>query len=295
MGRGRGLLDELAAAPWPVGVVAGLAGFALIRHGLPAWFSDRPGVLAQVFAQGNPLAALAWIVLGACWLAAFGSWLGARRRRRLLDTRTGLDSIAALGWRDFERLVGEAFRRDGYRIEETGLGGADGGIDLVLTRDGRRILVQCKRWQRSKVPVGVVREMYGLLAHHRADEVRIATLGGYTRSAARFAEGKPIVLIDGDTLVAMVRDAQAPRRERGAPASVQDHVPVQDPAPLAASPTQIDTPIATRHESAPGFAPMDQQAPPCPRCRTPMVERENRWTGDLFWGCAAYPRCRGTR
>lgn len=293
MGRGRGLLDELAAAPWPVGVVAGIAGFALIRHGLPAWFADRPGLVAEVFAQGNPLAALAWIVLGACWLAALGSWLGARRRRRLLDTRTGLDSIAALGWRDFERLVGEAFRREGYRIEETGLGGADGGIDLVLARDGRRILVQCKRWQRSKVPASVVREMYGLLAHHRADEVRIATLGGYTRSAARFADGKPIVLIDGDALLAMVRDAQAPRRERVAPASVHQ------PAPPTASPASIDSPIDppldTPHAPAPGLAPLDQAAPACPRCRTPMVERENRWTGDVFWGCAAYPRCRGTR
>jgi restriction system protein len=47
----------------------------------------------------------------------------------LLETRTDLDSLAANGWRDFERLVGEAFRRQGYAVEETGLGGADGGME----------------------------------------------------------------------------------------------------------------------------------------------------------------------
>lgn len=67
-----------------------------------------------------------------------------------------LERIAALGWRNFERLVGEAYRRHGYSVEETGLGGADGG----------RVLVQCKQWRRRRVPVNVVREMYGLLAHH---------------------------------------------------------------------------------------------------------------------------------
>ncbi len=33
-------------------------------------------------------------------------------------------------WQDFERLVGEAFRQRGYRVAETGRGGADGGVAL---------------------------------------------------------------------------------------------------------------------------------------------------------------------
>lgn len=192
MGRARlGLLDDLAVLPWPVGLVVGVLGFLAIRYGIPAYFSGQAGPFAQAFAQSNPFAVLAWVVLAACALASLVSFLDARLKRRLLDTRTGLDSIAALGWRDFKRLVGEAFRRQGHTVEETGLGGADGGIDLILRCNGKRTLVQCKQWRRDKVPVNVVREMYGLLAHHRADEVRIATLGGFTRDAARFAEGKP--------------------------------------------------------------------------------------------------------
>lgn len=257
--------------PWPVPLVVGAIGYFGIRHGVPAWMASRGGPIGEAFArQADMLAPLAWTVLAMCSLAALASFVRTRHRRRLLDTRTGLDSIAALGWRDFERLVGEAFRRQGYAVEETGLGGADGGIDLVLSRGGRRTLVQCKRWQREKVPVNVVREMYGLLAHHRADDVRIATLGGFTRDAERFAAGKPIKLIDGATLLAMVEAVQVDE-----PATARATVPR-----IQSVQTQPATPAS---------------APECPRCSAAMVERINRRDGSVFWGCTAFPACRGTR
>ncbi len=268
MGRGRrSLLDELVVLPWPVGLVVGVVGFLLIRHGIPAWFSAQDGLFAQALAKSFPFAPLAWGFLALCAMASLFSFLGARRKRQLLDTRTGLDSIAALGWRDFERLIGEAFRRQGYTVEETGLGGADGGIDLILRKNGRRVLVQCKKW-KQQVGVSVVREMYGLLAHHGANEVRVATIGGYTPDAARFAQGKPITLIDGDTLLGMIRAAQA-----GSVASPRQRV---EPV--------IGTSV---YEST--------TAPECPRCGKAMVERTNGKTGVTFWGCSGYPACRGSR
>jgi len=264
------LLDDLAALPWPVGVVVGVAAFLAIRHGIPALLSTRGGPLAQGLALDKPLGLLAWLVLAVCFIAAFMSFLGARRRRQLLDTRTGLESISALGWRDFESLVGEAFRRRGYTVEETGLGGADGGIDLILRRDGRRILVQCKQWRRQKVPVNVVREMYGLLTHHAADEVRIATLGGFTGDAERFARGKPIELMNGETLLEMIQAAQSTYGSTSLERAGVD--------PTAAP------------ESLP-----DAEVPVCPRCGKAMVTRTNRRNGESFWGCSSYPECKGTR
>ncbi len=128
--RRNNLLADLAKAPWPVGLVIGVVLFLLIQYGIPAWMASRGGPLAQAFARGtNPFGMLGWFVLALCWLAALMSFLDARRKRRLLETRTDLDSLAANGWRDFERLVGEAFRRQGYAVEETGLGGADGGME----------------------------------------------------------------------------------------------------------------------------------------------------------------------
>jgi ssDNA-binding Zn-finger/Zn-ribbon topoisomerase 1 len=33
----------------------------------------------------------------------------------------------------------------------------------------------------------------------------------------------------------------------------------------------------------------------CPECGGPMVSRANKTTGQRFWGCKDYPKCRGTR
>lgn len=264
--RRRSGFDELVRLPWPVGLIVGLIAFLLLHEGVPAWMASRGGPLAQGIAMGmgSVFGFVSWLVLAGCWLAALLSFLDARRRRRLLETRTDLDSLAANGWRDFERLVGEAFRRQGYAVEETGLGGTDGGIDLILRRDGRRTLVQCKQWRRERVPVNVVREMFGLLAHHRADEVIVAAWGGFTQDAARFAAGKPIRLIDGEALLAMIRAVQSE--------SVQP---------------------AARQE--PALAASAEDTPACPKCGSNMVRRSNRRDGTQFWGCARFPGCRGTR
>lgn len=33
----------------------------------------------------------------------------------------------------------------------------------------------------------------------------------------------------------------------------------------------------------------------CPRCGAKMIKRTNRKTGDAFWGCVSFPKCKGTR
>lgn len=274
MGRARSnVFTDMAGLPWPVGIAAGIIGFVVIRYGIAWWVGNSGGPFGQAFAQhGSVFAPVAWLVLGLSWFAAFASWLGQRQRQRLLDTRVGLDSVTKLGWRQFELLVGEAFRRRGYEVEETGLAGADGGIDLILRRNGHRTLVQCKQWRRSRVPVSVVREMYGLLAHHHADAVMVVASGNFTADAANFAAGKPIELIGGETLLAMIREVQtAPPQVRVATGSAK---PVVRLVPV---PAALEAP------------------PACPRCGKPMVERRKKQTGEAFWGCSGFPACRGTR
>ena len=78
MARRKGLLDELAALPWPVPAVLGVAASYFVRH------------------VGGFLPPLAPACLLSCWAAAFVSFLNARRRRVLLERQTGLDSIAAI-------------------------------------------------------------------------------------------------------------------------------------------------------------------------------------------------------
>jgi len=264
MGRAKGnLIEELATLPWQAGVIFGVGGFFAMR--LLFMFFNGTQLAPIVAAFCVPMS---WIVLVAGSIGAAMSWMRQQHRRELLDTQQGLESIAKLGWRHFEQLVGEAFRSQGYEVEETGLGGADGGIDLILRKDGRRVLMQCKQWRQRQVGAKVVREMYGLLAHHRADAVKIACSGTYTRDAEEFAKGKPIELIGGEELLRMVREVQS--------VPVQTTRTAQADAPASAA----STPTAT---------------PACPKCGESMVERSNRKTGQKFWGCSTFPVCRGVR
>ena len=92
--RRNNVLAELAKAPWPVGFAIGVVLFLLIHYGIPAWIASRGGPLAQAFARGtNPFGMLGWFVLVLCWFAALMSFLGARRKRRLLETRTGRKGV----------------------------------------------------------------------------------------------------------------------------------------------------------------------------------------------------------
>jgi len=264
--RKQGLFLSLASMPWPVGVVAGILGFVAARYGI-SWYlpSSSNRILAQLgtAASGNGMfTMLAWAWLVICWLAAIASFIGRIKRKQLLETQSGLDSLRAMSWRQFEMLVGEAFRRQGYRIEETGLGGADGGIDLRLSKNCRITLVQCKQWRTQRVDVKVVREMYGLLAHHGADAIKIVAAGDFTQDAQRFAQGKPIELVHGDALLGLIRTVQTSAADR----------PV-----VAAEPPPADA------------------TPDCPKCGAAMILRTNRRSHEPFWGCSKYPACRGTR
>jgi restriction system protein len=260
--------------PWQAGFALGFIAYGGIRYGI-GWLlsSSQSPFLAAFGKQGlaGAYAPIAWFVLFACWLAALVSYFRQRHRRRLLETQTGLDSIRVMNWKEFELLVGEAFRRQGYAVEETGLGGADGGVDLILRKDGEMTLVQCKQWRTRQVPVNVVRETFGLLAHHKAKAVKIVTAGDYTADARRFAQSKPIELIHGDALLNLIRVAQT---------------------------AETKTPLnAAKSASFASRLPVEETAAPpvCPKCGSAMIQRENRRSKQRFWGCISYPSCRGTR
>ncbi len=122
------------------------------------------------------------------------------KRDRRFKQQRGLKPLQSLTWQQFEQVMGNMFERLGYKVTETGQGGADGGIDLLLRKQRGVFLVQCKRWNKGSVGAPVVREMFGLMMHHQAQGVKIVTTGKFTKEAIAFAKGKPIDLLDGEIL-----------------------------------------------------------------------------------------------
>ncbi|MES2181547.1 MAG: restriction endonuclease [Pseudomonadota bacterium] len=197
-------------------------------------------------------------IIGACV-----STIKSKKRVKLLDKQSGIESIRDMSWQDFELLVGEAFRRKGFAVRENGGGGADGGIDLVLTKNGKKSIVQCKRWKTFSIGVPLIRELYGVMTSERANDCIFVSSGNYTAEARLFAENKPIWLIDGSELLEMVAGVQV--------------------QPNIKKPSAYQQPVATD--------------PECPLCGSVMVKRTARKganAGNEFWGCSAYPGCRGT-
>jgi restriction system protein len=200
-------------------------------------------------------------VAGLIFLLGVFSAVRQRADRRLLDRHGDVDAMRSLTWQEFERLVGEAYRRRGYSVVPMGGGGADGGVDLVLTKDGTS-LVQCKHWKAYRVGVKEVRELFGIVTAEKAKTGILITSGHFTDEAKAFAAGKPLELVDGHGLLRLVQGVQA------------------------------STPVAPSKRST---TPAGD--PTCPRCGASMVLRTARQgtsAGRQFWGCSKYPACRAT-
>jgi restriction system protein len=212
-------------------------------------------VLTPVFP---PLAMVVFLFFAA--MAALSA-LRAALNARMLERQTGIDSLRELSWKQFENLLGEAYRRQHYAVKETLGGGADGGVDLVLRRNGDTTLVQCKRWNGKPVPVQIVRELYGVLLHRGASKAKLVATTNFTSDAIDFARGKPIELINAKKLLVLLRDVQ-------------------------------------RSHNIAESIPSNREAPECPQCRSMMVlriARKGDTAGQDFWGCTRFPKCRGTR
>jgi restriction system protein len=92
--------------------------------------------------------------------------------------------------RKFEEAVAELLTRLGYRIELTPVS-ADGGFDMYAAKKDSLgeflFLVECKRFlPPSKVGVGVVRSLQGVLSDHRATGAAIVTTSFFTAGAKAF-------------------------------------------------------------------------------------------------------------
>jgi HJR/Mrr/RecB family endonuclease len=124
------------------------------------------------------------------------------RSARLQNLLNWTSDLRRLDADEFEWLVLELFRREGYTAEKIGSQHhGDGNIDLLLTRDAVRIIAQCKRWTSWFVKPEDVQRFAGTFpAHGDVTERWFVTLSDFTESARTAGERAGIVLINGTVL-----------------------------------------------------------------------------------------------
>lgn len=254
------LLRMLFEAPWWVSVLISGFSYLFLNYLFPRLLvSDT--MISQAFLNTakdlSPMVAL--VLLFPAPFAFLRSYISKKR----LENTSSISDIAELDWMEFEALLGEFYRQQGYSVKQKLSHGSDGGIDIKLTKDGKVSLVQCKHWKKQKVGVKVLRELYGVLLDSRADKMIVITSGEFTLDAQQFAQHKEFDLINGVQLVSMLAQTQ-----------------------------EYDTPLGN------GKSIETTSLSTCPKCGSKLTLRTTRKgakTGTQFYGCIGFPKCRYTR
>ena len=279
------LIETASMLPWWLGVALAGASYAALH-----WYANSPlptvknsqqisdAVLPAVL-RGVATAGQYVLLVGFLFGALVSAWKA--RKRTGLAARASADpstsTLNHMNWREFELVVGEAFRRRGYKVTERGGGGPDGGVDLVIRQGSEATVVQCKQYRATQVGVAIVRELFGAMTAEGASGGMVVSLGSFTRDAQAFASGRNIQLVTGSELQKLLHEgARAKNVRRAAP-----------------------TPPATAVADASPIAPSSAATiPSCPRCGEQMklrVAKAGATVGKSFWGCMKFPDCRGTR
>lgn len=116
-------------------------------------------------------------------------------------------NVAAMDWKDFEHLVRQVFENEfstgGAEVRVT-QASRDGGVDAIVHDPdpirGGKIVIQAKRYTNT-VDVSAVRDLYGTVMNEGATKGILVTTSQYGPDARKFAQGKPLTLIDGSELL----------------------------------------------------------------------------------------------
>lgn len=127
---------------------------------------------------------------------------------KIHSERDTLSRLRSLKPSEFEQYISYLFNQLGFSTEVVGKS-YDGGVDVIATKNGIKHYIQCKKYINSQVSVSDVRDFYGALTDHLANgKGYFITTNKFTLEAEKFAENKPIELIDGYGLLKYIQLAK---------------------------------------------------------------------------------------
>jgi len=128
----------------------------------------------------------------------------------VIDNLNESMNLASMDWKDFEYLIRDIFEKEfaasGGEVHVT-QASSDGGVDAIAFDPdpirGGKIVIQAKRYTRT-VGVAAVRELYGTVITEGAARGILVTTSTYGKDSYEFARGKPLTLLDGQNLLALL-------------------------------------------------------------------------------------------
>ncbi|WP_083609454.1 restriction endonuclease [Paenibacillus sp. P3E] len=167
----------------------GVAGLAAMGLALGGYYLTKT-------LQG----AIVGAAVGVVVVVALMIIIGQKRAERL--KKSGIAEIDKMEGVQFEQYLGHLVRSQGYKAEVTQAAG-DYGADLVLSKDGKRIVVQAKRYGKN-VGLKAVQEVRGAVSHYGASAAWVVTNRDYTEQAYKLAKSNNVRLIGREELIEML-------------------------------------------------------------------------------------------
>ena len=122
--------------------------------------------------------------------------LQRREQLRLASLMPNIEELRALSPRDFESVIAQMFERMGFTVEQTPYVN-DYGRDAILERDGKKFLLECKRYGPSTfVGRPDLQKFHSAIITDRAVSGFFVTAGVFTKDAIKFSKTVPIKLVD---------------------------------------------------------------------------------------------------
>ena len=99
---------------------------------------------------------------------------------------------------DFEKLLYRLYEKMGYAVQLTGKTGDQGG-DLIITKEGKRIVVQAKRYQ-DLVNNKAIQEAVAAKGIYNCNSATVIVTSDFTDGALELAKANYVYLINGKKL-----------------------------------------------------------------------------------------------
>ncbi|EMR04972.1 EcoKMrr [Bhargavaea cecembensis DSE10] len=170
------------------------------------------GLTGLLFAAGGltyintqSIEAAAFIFFGgAIGLILILFALGLMKERKL--NASGIRQVDEMNGKEFEQFLKLRYEARGYQVRRTPYQN-DFGADLVMQRDGRRIVVQAKRWKQN-VGIKAVQEVVAARSHYKAQDAWVVTNSQFTKAAKELASSNGVRLVDRAQLIHILLEKQ---------------------------------------------------------------------------------------
>jgi len=213
---------------------------------------------------------------------------------------TEANSYLSMSPRQFEDAIAELFRRLGYEVRQTPFSN-DGGKDAIAWKDGKKFLVECKRFAANRsVGRRDIQILHSAVVDSNAEQGFYVTTGSYAHTAVAYAKSNNLKIYDRASIPWLVSQAYGPSQVSSS-AEVMCHecgatisLPLGESTPSGTCKNGHEVPMNITLSDL-GVAHLyESPSPTCPRCGSAM-RKVTKFGRRPFWGCSKFPECWGKR